>query len=92
MKLGIFRMVRLLFLRWDIMNRRKRKRSEFGIGLKEEKVQNKEEMCAVRIAWKIFVMSGVLAMSFLLAGCASGNSGQVVSGILQGIGQGLSGL
>lgn len=46
----------------------------------------------MKIAWKIFVMSGVLAMSFLLAGCASGNSGQVVSGILQGVGQGLSGL
>jgi hypothetical protein len=60
--------------------------------LKKEKVQNKKEVCAVEIAWKIFVMSGVLAMSFLLAGCASGNSGQVVSGILQGIGQGLSGL
>ena len=74
------------------MNRRKRKRSEFGIGLKKEKVQNKKEVCAVKIAWKIFVMSGVLAMSILLAGCASGNSGQVVSGILQGIGQGLSGL
>ena len=28
----------------------------------------------------------------LLAGCASGEGGQALSGILQGIGQGLSGL
>ena len=46
----------------------------------------------MKIAWKIFVMSGALAMSFLVAGCASGDGGQVVSGILQGVGQGLSGL
>lgn len=57
------------------MNRRKRKRSEFGIGLKMEKVQNKKEGCSVKIAWKIFVMSGVLAMSFHLAGCASEDGG-----------------
>ena len=46
----------------------------------------------MKIAWKIFVMSGVLATSFHLAGCASEDGGQVVSGILQGVGQGLSGL
>lgn len=40
-----------------------------------EKVQNKKEGCSVKIAWKIFVMSGVLAMSFHLAGCASEDGG-----------------
>lgn len=39
----------------------------------------------------------ILAISLLLAGCATGQggndtAGQVFSGILQGIGQGLSGL
>ena len=42
-------------------------------------------------------MKRLIAMAFwglllLLAGCASGDGGQVVSGILQGVGQGLSGL
>ena len=46
----------------------------------------------MKTAWKIFVESGAFAISLVLSGCASGNSGQVVSGILQGIGQGLSGL
>jgi len=32
------------------------------------------------------------AISLILAGCASGEGGQALSGILQGIGQGLSGL
>ena len=31
-------------------------------------------------------------LSLLLAGCASGEGGHALSGILQGIGQGLSGL
>ena len=31
-------------------------------------------------------------LAFLLAGCASGDGGQVLSGVLMGIGQGLSGL
>ena len=31
-------------------------------------------------------------LSVLLSGCASGNGGQILSGVLQGIGQGLSGL
>ena len=34
----------------------------------------------------------IATMSLLLAGCASGNGGQVLSGVLQGIGQCLSGL
>lgn len=38
----------------------------------------------------VFVM--ILAISFLLAGFASGDGGLVVSGILQDVGQGLSGL
>ena len=37
----------------------------------------------------VFVM--ILAISFLLAGFAGGDGGQVVPGILQGVGQGLSG-
>ena len=42
------------------------------------------------------MMSIVLVTTFsitlLLAGCASGNGGQALSGALMGIGQGLSGL
>ena len=38
----------------------------------------------------VFVM--ILASSFLFAGCASGDGGHIAAGILQGIGQGLSGL
>lgn len=38
----------------------------------------------------VFVM--ILAISFLLAGFVSGDGGQGVSVILQGVGQGLSGL
>ena len=41
---------------------------------------------------KALAMGFALAISLLLAGCVSGDGGQVVSGILQGIGQGLSGL
>ena len=41
---------------------------------------------------RVVAMGIALAISLLLAGCASGDGGQVVSGILQGIGQGLSGL
>ena len=37
------------------------------------------------------VFATTFAITLLLAGCASGDSGQVVSSILQGIGQGLSG-
>lgn len=37
------------------------------------------------------VYAAVLLILFL-SGCASGDGGQVLSGILQGIGQGLSGL
>ncbi len=33
-----------------------------------------------------------LMLVLLLAGCASEDGGQIVSGILQGVGQGLSGL
>ena len=39
----------------------------------------------------LIVFAMILAISFLLAGFASGDGGQVVSGILQGAGQGLSG-
>ena len=39
---------------------------------------------------KIVIASFTLTL--LLAGCASGDGGQVAAGILQGIGQGLSGL
>ena len=38
------------------------------------------------------ILVTTFALSLLLAGCASGEGGQVLSGILQGIGQGLSGL
>lgn len=34
----------------------------------------------------------ILTTSFLVTGCAGGDGGQIISGILQGIGQGLSGL
>ena len=43
-----------------------------------------------RVKLIVFVM--IIASFLLLAGCASGDGGQVLSGILQGIGQGLSGL
>lgn len=33
-----------------------------------------------------------ISISLFLAGCASADGGQIASGILQGIGQGLSGL
>lgn len=41
---------------------------------------------------KVVAMGFAIVRSFLLDGCASGDGGQVVSGILHGIGQGLSGL
>ena len=41
---------------------------------------------------KILTASMILIVSIIFVGCASGDGGQVVSGILQGIGQGLSGL
>ena len=38
------------------------------------------------------VLVMILTIPFFVAGGASGDGGQVVSGILQGVGQGLSGL
>ena len=42
------------------------------------------------IRYRVLVIAIVFML--VLAGCASEDGGQVVSGILQGIGQGLSGL
>jgi len=39
---------------------------------------------------KVFAFAAILAI--ICAGCASGDSGAVVGGILQGVGAGLSGL
>ena len=39
-----------------------------------------------------FMLVAQSTLALLLAGCASGEGGQALSGILQGIGQGLSGL
>ena len=41
---------------------------------------------------RVIAMTLAFLFAIFLAGCASGDGGQVVSGILQGIGQGLSGL
>ena len=35
---------------------------------------------------------GFSLLALVLSGCASGDGGQILSGVLQGIGQGLSGL
>ena len=41
---------------------------------------------------KVVAMGFAIVISLLLAGCASGDGGQVLSGVLMGIGQGLLGL
>ena len=41
---------------------------------------------------KVIATGFAIVRSFLLDGCASGDGGQVGSGILHGIGHGLSGL
>lgn len=41
---------------------------------------------------KVIATGFAIESFFLLSGCANGDGGQVLSGILQGIGQGLSGL
>jgi len=46
----------------------------------------------MKTAWNMLIVSGAFALTLLLSGCASGDGGQALSGILQGIGQGLSGL
>ena len=38
------------------------------------------------------LLAFMLSLLFVLAGCTSDDGGQVLSGVLQGIGQGLSGL
>ena len=43
-----------------------------------------------RIAWKVLAV--VVALMCACAGCASGDGGAVVGGMLQGVGQGRSGL
>ena len=43
-----------------------------------------------RMTFIVLVMT--FAITLLVSGCASGDGGQVAAGILQGIGQGLSGL
>lgn len=46
----------------------------------------------MKTAWNMLIASIAFAISLILSGCASGDGGQVGSGILHGIGQGLSGL
>ena len=44
----------------------------------------------MKTACKICITKGAIVLSGRLVGCASGDDGQVLSGILQGVGQGLS--
>ena len=46
----------------------------------------------MKTAWNMLIASIAFAITLILAGCVSGEGGQALSGILQGIGQGLSGL
>lgn len=54
--------------------------------------QHRESRAAMMNRMMSIVLVTTFSITLLLAGCASGNGGQALSGALMGIGQGLSGL